>query len=1074
MKRNLLLQLFLFLLFGNNLFAQEANTTAIKNGNWSKSSTWSNGVPDDSKRAIIGKNRTVNIDGNTFASEVVVHGRLNVPKNGPIDKSLTTRWVHVNSGGVFKIGSAKNRFDLGTFTLTLNGVNPNAIHQIPMADNNMMTVSGNDGFLMVGGNGRLQFYGKDKLSFTKLSETAEANATSIIVENSIDRDHNGELSATIDGSLNWEVGDEIVIASSSIEYTEEDVRKITKIENLGSQTKLTLDEPLTYRHYGEIETYGQDVDPQSKKPNQPFSIDMRAEVALLSRNIKIQGLSSQDTDSKFGDRALLQTSNKGKATNGIGGHVMIMPSAGRIVVDGVQLNLMGQAGRLGRYPFHWHIARDRKGDVLKNSSITNSNNRGVVVHTTDNVLIEGVVLHDIHGHGFFTEDGVEVNNRFINNIAFGIHRVHENATRNGKAFVVDITDKFHDGGDRFRTTAAFWIANAGNEFSGNIVAGSEGSGYWFAQPNKPRGAAADIVEYATYRPQEIPLKKFKDNSVHSARTGFVTHAGRDKYISPKFFNNIDPVFENLTIYQSSIGLYPLIRNIRHTFKNFKAADNNQTSWDSDPTLIDGGLFVGLSKGNPNTDVGRKVVGTMFYHGNSFFENVHIAGFDRSIFFKAIKGNRVHQGCEVEGLTYENDGSLANMISGNRTNFKNMRDIYDRDGSLTGIFGGGPGYTFIPNNDWAVDQSLGEIPGANEFRWVLSKQRFGDLQTEYSNIVNPELVVPQIFITSPHGIREEYIEDGFYHRRAQLRLGAEYQLDFPNGFDFTKNKLLLTLHQWAMPSNSMGVVLHMVNMGNVLKPQVLTTATDLPKSNSLNELNNANTDSYFVVNNDLYVKLMNRGMGISTNYINFVNAAGDQNLPATVNFTTPDDNQKFNLGDNVEVKVDAFDNDGTIQQVQLFLNEFFVGEDNKAPFEWGNQPELKNLKQGTYVLKALATDNDGLISEITRNITVENSITNATIALNNISNKNVQDLNHNAVVIYPNPTNGKLAISNIKEKAAITIYNLLGSKIKELVIDKDETIDISNNPNGMYLLQVSNYLNGSFENKIIHKIIKHSN
>ena len=40
-----------------------------------------------------------------------------------------------------------------------------------------------------------------------------------------------------------------------------------------------------------------------------------------------------------------------------------------------------------------------------------------------NVLVEGNVLHDIHGHGFFMEDAAETGNEFLNNIVFGIHKV---------------------------------------------------------------------------------------------------------------------------------------------------------------------------------------------------------------------------------------------------------------------------------------------------------------------------------------------------------------------------------------------------------------------------------------------------------------------------------------------------------------------------------------------------------------------------------------------------------------------------------------------------------------------------
>lgn len=107
-----------------------------------------------------------------------------------------------------------------------------------------------------------------------------------------------------DGIVNWEVGDQIVIASSSYNYKEQDVRTITGISDNGDDTStLTLNKPLTYRHYGESKTYGETVaDPDNHHLVEPIEFDLRAEVALLSRNVKIQGLSSEDTDEAFGDR----------------------------------------------------------------------------------------------------------------------------------------------------------------------------------------------------------------------------------------------------------------------------------------------------------------------------------------------------------------------------------------------------------------------------------------------------------------------------------------------------------------------------------------------------------------------------------------------------------------------------------------------------------------------------------------------------------------------------------------------------------------------------------------------------
>ena len=144
------------------------------------------------------------------------------------------------------------------------------------------------------------------------------------------------------GALAWEVGDQIVIASSSNNYAEEDVRTITGVNVQGSETVLALNAPTTYRHYGFVEYY----------KNGELSIDLRAEVALLNRSIKIQG--TQDTDSSFGNRAKIR--NHFGEESGYRCACDVHEGSGTISIDSVQFDKMGQTGTLGRYPVHWHVA----------------------------------------------------------------------------------------------------------------------------------------------------------------------------------------------------------------------------------------------------------------------------------------------------------------------------------------------------------------------------------------------------------------------------------------------------------------------------------------------------------------------------------------------------------------------------------------------------------------------------------------------------------------------------------------------------------------------------------------------
>ncbi|MCX6232593.1 MAG: peptide-N-glycosidase F-related protein [Bacteroidetes bacterium] len=64
-----------------------------------------------------------------------------------------------------------------------------------------------------------------------------------------------------------------------------------------------------------------------------------------------------------------------------------------------------------------------------------------------------------------------------------------------------------------------------------------------------------------------------------------------------------------------------------------------------------------------------------------------------------------------------------------------------------------------------------------------------------------------------------------------------------------------------------------------------------------------------------------------------------------------------------------------------------------------------------------------------------------------------------IFIYPNPSNGKFNLMTKDKKQKnnqVAIYNLMGKQIKQFEWNGDDTtIDISNNPSGIYLMKISN-------------------
>lgn len=262
---------------------------------------------------------------------------------------------------------------------------------------------------------------------------------------------------TVDADVPWGPGDRIAIAPSGYWRQHDEERTITDV----SGRTLDLDEPLDYMHWGEMQTFD------------GHAVDERAEVALLTHNVVVRG-------------------DEASAEEGFGGHTMVMEgSTARI--EGVELAYMGQRKALRRYPVHFHMDGDATGSYLKRSSIHHSFNRCVTIHGTHGLVVRDNVCFDHAGHGFFFEDGIETGNVLTGNLGFGTRKVEKGLLP---------TDE---------NPATFWITNPDNVVRGNVAAGSDGSGFWYALPRHPTGLSEDDEVW----PRRTPLAGFSDNVAHS-------------------------------------------------------------------------------------------------------------------------------------------------------------------------------------------------------------------------------------------------------------------------------------------------------------------------------------------------------------------------------------------------------------------------------------------------------------------------------------------------------------------------------------------------------------------------------
>ena len=83
----------------------------------------------------------------------------------------------------------------------------------------------------------------------------------------------GATTLTLVEDVDWAVGEEIVVASTSFDHNEAERKTITAKNG----RTLTVNSAFAYRHVAVVESHGSD------------QLEMRAEVGLLTRNIKMKG-----------------------------------------------------------------------------------------------------------------------------------------------------------------------------------------------------------------------------------------------------------------------------------------------------------------------------------------------------------------------------------------------------------------------------------------------------------------------------------------------------------------------------------------------------------------------------------------------------------------------------------------------------------------------------------------------------------------------------------------------------------------------------------------------------------------
>ena len=690
---------------------------------------------------------------------------------------------------------------------------------VPGEDVNTM---GDRGIVLM--RGTLSLHGDRQNAWTKLARTAKAGSNRIEV---------------LDAS-GWRKGDEIVLASTDFNPRQAEKRRITAI----SGNAITLDKPLDYMHFGEI----------------TFGVDERGEVGLLTRNIRIQA--SDDAERSY-----------------FGGHIMAMAGS-KLRVSGVELFRMGQHLQLARYPIHWHLLGDGQGQYIQNSSIHDTYSRCVTVHGTNNVRVENNVTYNSVGHCFFLEDGIETGNQFIRNLGIQT-KCHPtqpceptNLTLAHQSTKGQESDQMLIPSDN--TVSTFWITNPDNIYRGNVAAGSDQIGFWFAIPQHPTGQFEGTEISKKTWPGRTRLREFSGNVAHSNFDGMMLDRGpgpdgKFGIAGPNLTSYVDPtdtksglvlaVFDNFTGYKNRNGAI-WGRGEYHLYSNLKLADNaiGFTHASGIPGIapftsrVIDSLFVGESDniGNPSTPeeiaYGRSlpaaaadfpIRGYEYYDFHHEVENTRFVNYvpnaqrdAGALSYLLFTSFGMSTENSVKGLTFVNAQPVSFPPIQRRWASDYGRSAAYRSAAfrdLDGSIGGTPGAYIVIDNGIASDEGTCEMKAS--WNAAICKGDMGrfSIAGEFSGFQTGPITNP--IILQRNGRRYEYTGETTIGSGAELRV------------ETARDTLSLSLREMDQGSF---VIFEL--------PGFATAAGGVPEA-SLAALREAQKTAYYKNGDTLWVKLV---------------------------------------------------------------------------------------------------------------------------------------------------------------------------------------------------------------------------
>lgn len=511
---------------------------------WSNPATWTEtpgispntGVPVNGDAVTIPMGVTVCVDVDTADLGMVnIMGTLTADDTADVE--LMADGIMVMNGGLLEIGTQANPFK-HKFIFTINGNDPgfttaaNSGRQDNGLTGNVMMPAMRGIMAMSGGSISL-FGDVPNRTKTKLNEHAPA----------------GTRRLTLADNVNWKAGDNIAISITDFYgYGETEYLEIAEDTRGGKEVRLAT--PLKDARWGRLQyvtsegmALVSDSSVTANAEDVTLYLDERAEVIHMTRNIVIRA----PDDSQWADAGDGSGNDSGL---GFGVHTMIMRGAPVARANGVEFVRCGQAQRIERYGWHWHIMNysgstylgpdmDPANHHVKNCTFYQSANRAVNIHGTCGVEVEETYAVNIRGHAFFMEDGSEERNSVTDCVAMDVRNPAGKQVITNRNHYVDgggfagSNHQLYFSRDRCikrndRLASGFWITNPLNRVERNWSSECAGFGIWNSFATQVFGLTAGATNNQgnPIVPANHYYTAFNDNVGHSClHTGLKTELG---------------------------------------------------------------------------------------------------------------------------------------------------------------------------------------------------------------------------------------------------------------------------------------------------------------------------------------------------------------------------------------------------------------------------------------------------------------------------------------------------------------------------------------------------------------------